>query len=29
MALDDGFSPAEVQGATGHTFMRVFEAILK
>jgi membrane dipeptidase len=26
--LDEGFSPAEVQGALGHNFMRVFEAIL-
>lgn len=27
--LDDGFAPDEVQGAMGHNFMRVFEAVLR
>jgi membrane dipeptidase len=27
--LDDGFAPEEVQGAMGHNFMRVFEAVLR
>ena len=26
--LEAGFSPDEVQGAMGHNFMRVFEAVL-
>ena len=27
--LDEGFTPQDVQGAMGHNFMRVFDAILK